>query len=127
MNPFVPPATGTNGIAAAVTANLFNFSGNFRNRLPSGTKRSRTEAWGSREEEDLHARFDLTCSYPPPPAIDLPAVRAIMVEAAKSSAETKTLLAGKNTSAPNKLLAGSVMALYGLVEALLEKALLPLA
>ena len=64
---------------------------------------------------------------PPPPAIDLPAVRAIMVEAAKSAAETKTLLAGKNTSAPNKLLAGSVMALYGLVEALLEKALLPLA
>ena len=50
-----------------------------------------------------------------------------MVEAAKSAAETKTLLAGKNTSAPNKLLAGSVMALYGLVEALLEKALLPLA
>ena len=132
MNPFVPPATGTNGIAAAVTANLFDFSGNFRNRLPSGTKRSRTEAWGSREEEDLHARFDLTRSYPPPgspppPAIDLPAVRAIMVEAAKSAAETKTLLAGKNTSAPNKLLAGSVMALYGLVEALLEKALLPLA
>ena len=63
----------------------------------------------------------------PPPAIDLPAVRAIMVEAAKSAAKTKTLLAGKNTSAPNKLLAGSVMALYGLVEALLEKALLPLA
>ena len=127
MNPFVPPATGTNGIAAAVTANLFDFLGNFRNHLPSGTKRSRTEAWGSREEEDLHARFDLTRSYPPlvvpPPAIDLPAVRAIMVEAAK----TKTLLAGKNTSAPNKLLAGSVMALYGLVEALLEKALLPLA
>ena len=67
MNPFVPSATGTNGIAAAVTTNLFDFSGNFRNRLPSGTKRSRTEAWGSREEEDLHARFDLTHSYPPPP------------------------------------------------------------
>ena len=65
MTPFVPPATGTGGITAAVTANLFDFSGNFRNRLPSGTKRSRTEAWGSREEEDMHARFDLTRSYPP--------------------------------------------------------------
>ena len=65
MNPFVPPAMGTNGIAAAVTASLFDFSGNFCNRLPSGTKRSRTEAWGSREEEDLHARFDLMHSYPP--------------------------------------------------------------
>ena len=65
MTPFVPPATGTGRITAAVTANLFNFSGNFRNRLPSGTKRSRTEAWGSREEEDMHARFDLTRSYPP--------------------------------------------------------------
>ena len=43
-----------------------------------------------------------------------------MVEVAKSAAETKALLTGKNTSAPKKLLAGSVMALYGLVEALLE-------
>ena len=50
-----------------------------------------------------------------------------MVEAAKSAPNTKTLLAGKNTSAPNKLLAGSIMALYSLVEALIEKALLPLA
>ena len=127
MSPFVPPATGTGGIAAAVTTNLFDFSGNFRNRLPSATKRQRPDNWGSREDEELHARFDLTRSFPPlghptPPKIDLPAVKALMVEAAKSA-----LLTGKNTSAPNKLLAGSVMALYGLVEALLEKALLPLA
>ena len=126
MSPFVPPATGTGGIAA-VTANLFDFSGQFRNQLPSGTKRHRLDNWGSREEEELHARFDLTHSFPPlvvppPPKIDLPAVKALMVEAAKSA-----LLTGKNTSAPNKLLAGSVMALYGLVEALLEKALLPFA
>ena len=133
MSPFIPSATGTGGIAAAVTANLFDFSGNFRNRLPSATKRQRPDNWGSREDEELHARFDLTRSFPPlvipppPPKIDLPAVRALMVEAAKSATETKALLTGKNTSAPNKLLAGSVMALYGLVEALLEKALLPLA
>ena len=50
-----------------------------------------------------------------------------MVEAAKSATETKALLADKKASAPNKLLAGSIMALYSLVEALLEKALLPLA
>ena len=62
----------------------------------------------------------------PPPKIDLPAIKSLMVEAAKSAAETKNLLAGKNTSAPNKLLAGSVMALYGVVEALLEQALFPL-
>ena len=132
MSPFVPPATGTGGIAAAVTTNLFDFSGNFRNRLPSATKRQRPDNWGSREDEELHARFDLTRSFPPlvippPPKIDLPAVRALMVEVAKSAAETKALLTGKNTSAPNKLLTGSVMALYGLVEALLEKALLPFA
>ena len=65
MSPFVPPATGTGGIAAAVTANLFDFSGHFRNRLPSGTKRQRPDNWGSREEEELHARFDLTRSFPP--------------------------------------------------------------
>ena len=50
-----------------------------------------------------------------------------MVEAAKSATETKALLADKKASAPNKLLAGSIMAIYSLVEALLEKALLPLA
>ena len=131
LSPFVPPVTGTGGLAASVTANLFDFSGQFRNRLDSGTKRRRPDNWGSREEEDLHARFDLTRSYPPlvvppPPKIDLPAIKSLMVEAAKSAAETKNLLAGKNTSAPNKLLAGSVMALYGVVEALLEQALFPL-
>ena len=131
LSPFVPPVTGTGGLAASVTANLFDFSGQFRNRLDSGTKRRRPDNWGSREEEDLHARFDLTRNFPPlvvppPPKIDLPAVKALMVEAAKSAAETKNLLAGKNTSAPNKLLAGSVMALYGVVEALLEQALFPL-
>ena len=66
-------------------------------------------------------------SLPPPPKIDLLAVKTLMVEAAKNAAKTKALLASKNTLATNKLLAGSVMALYGLVEALLEKALLPLA
>ena len=66
LSPFVPPVTGTGGLAASVTANLFDFSGQFRNRLDSGTKRRRPDNWGSREEEDLHARFDLTCSYPPP-------------------------------------------------------------
>ena len=74
MNPFIPPATGTGGIAAAVTANLFNFSGNFRNRLLSATKRQRPENWGSREGEELHARFDLTHNFPPlviPPPSDL--------------------------------------------------------
>ena len=111
MSPFIPSATGTGGIAAAVTANLFDFSGNFRNRLPSATKRQRPDNWGSPP-----------LGHPTPPKIDLPAVKALMVEAAKSA-----LLTGKNTSAPNKLLAGSVMALYGLVEALLEKALLPFA
>ena len=65
LSPFVPPVTGTGGLAASVTANLFDFSGQFRNRLPSGTKRLRPDNWGSREEEDLHARFDLTRSYPP--------------------------------------------------------------
>ena len=65
MSPFVPPATGTGGIAAAVTANLFDFSVQFRNRLPSGTKRHRLDNWGSREEEELHAKFDLTRSFPP--------------------------------------------------------------
>ena len=65
MSPFVPPATGTGGLAASVTTNLFDFSGQFRNRLPSGAKRSRSENWGNREEEDLHARFDLTHNFPP--------------------------------------------------------------
>ena len=80
----------------------------------------------------MQARFDLTRSYPPlvvppPPSVNLPAIKALMVEAAKSATETKALLADKKASAPNKLLAGSIMALYSLVEALLEKALLPLA
>ena len=132
MAPIIPPCTGTGGIASSLHANLCDYSGNFRGRLGSGTKRSRTEAWGRREDDDMQARFDLTRSYPPlvvppPPSVDVPAIKALMVEAAKSATVTKALLADKKASAPNKLLAGSIMALYSLVEALLEKALLPLA
>ena len=129
MAPFIPPCTGTSGVASSVTANLFDATGNFRPR--SRSKRSRTEAWGA-AGDSLEERFDLTRTYQPlvyprPPALDIDAIRACMIEAAKSATETKALLADKKGKAADKLLAGSLMAFWKLLETVVEKAIIPFA
>ena len=50
-----------------------------------------------------------------------------MVEAAKSATETKALLADKKGKAADKLLAGSLMAFWKLLETVVEKAIIPFA
>ena len=129
MAPFIPPCTGTSGVASSVTANLFDATGNFRPR--SRSKRSRTEAWGA-AGDSLEERFDLTRTYQPlvyprPPALDIDAIRACMIEAAKSATETKALLADKKGKAADKLLTGSLMAFWKLLETVVEKAIIPFA
>ena len=59
LGSFVPPVTGTNGRPGAVASNLYDVSGNFRDRTGS-FKRRRTG-----DERDLDDRFDITRNYPP--------------------------------------------------------------
>ena len=125
MAAFTPPVTGI-GNPSAVVANLFDTAGYFRPRTFSGSKRKRVE---NGEES---TPFDLTRDYPPltmpsPLVLDVTSVRALMVEAAGKVAETETLLADKGVSKGNRLLAGSTIALFKLLEAVVEKAIIPMA
>jgi hypothetical protein len=125
MSAFVPPVTGI-GHASAVAANLFDPSGVFRTRNHSIGKRRRVE---NGEEQ---SPFDLTRDYPPlsmpPPLIlDVSSVRALMVEAAAKVVETEGFMAEKGASKHDKSLAGSTIALFRLLEAVVEKAIIPMA
>ena len=79
MAPFIPPVTGTGGVASSVAANSFDNSGNFRDRSNSSLKRRRHDAWGS-EGDNQQASFDIIRDYPPlvyptAPKLDVTAIQ----------------------------------------------------
>ena len=126
MAAFTPPVTGV-GHPSAVVANMFDTAGVFRPRTFSGQKRRRME-----QSDPWSAPYDLTRDYPPltmppPLVLDVSSVRALLVEAASKAAETEALAAKKGASEPTKTLAGSAIALFKLIEAVVEKAIIPLA
>ncbi len=59
LSAFIPPVTGTKGRPGAVASNLFDTSGNFRERTAS-FKRRRIG-----DERDMDDAFDITRPYPP--------------------------------------------------------------
>ena len=125
MSAFIPPVTGVFGIASAVVANTYDSSGVFRTRSNSVKRRRR-------EDEDSQSAFDLTRDSPPltlpaPLTLDVSAIRALMVDAASKAAETETLMTEKGVNKSNKQLATSVIALFKLIEAVVEKAIIPMA
>jgi len=76
--------------------------------------------------------FNLTRSYPPPvlPAptkLDLDGVKGLMVEAAGKVKELGPILNDKRTTEQNKACVNTVIALYTLLEAVIEKAVVPIA
>jgi len=124
MSAFIPPVTGVYGVASSVVANSFDGSGFFRNRAGS-VKRKRGPDGGA------EAAFDLTRDFPPltyPPALelDVSAIRGLLVSAASKVNKISPLLEDGKASKVNKSLAGSTIALFKLVEALVEKAIIPL-
>ena len=125
MSAFIPPVTGVFGVASSVVANSFDGSGFFRNRTGSGVKRRRGPDGGA------EAAFDLTREFPPlsfPPAreLDVASIRGLMVAAASKVVEIGPLMEDGRVSDTNKCIAGSTIALFKLVEALVEKAIIPL-
>jgi hypothetical protein len=59
LRAFIPPVTGTKDRPGAVISNLFDSSGNFRERTAS-LKRRRIG-----DERDMDDAFDITRPYPP--------------------------------------------------------------
>ena len=122
---FIPPVTGVNNSLAPV-ANSFDATGNFRNRTVSLGKRRRGP-----EGEILDNAFDLSRDFPflRPPAplsIDICGVKSLLVESAKMEAELKKIVEKGEPGSEVVMIARSAMALYALVEGLIEKAVVPL-
>ena len=122
---FIPPVTGFNKSLAPV-ANLFDTSNNFRQRTISLGKRRRGP-----DGESLDNVFDLSREFPPlrtpaPLAIDTLGIKSLLVEAAKMETVVKTIIEKGDPNGESVGLAKSVVALYSLVEGLIEKAILPL-
>ena len=122
---FVPPVTGINKSFIPV-ANSFDSSGNFRLRSFSLAKRRRGP-----EGDALDNVFDLSREFPPirvpaPPAINIFSVKSLLVEAAKSEGNLKTIIEKGDPGSEVVTVARAVMTLYACVEGLIEKAIVPL-
>lgn len=126
--PFIPPVTGAGGGAGSVNANMYDQSRNFPNRPRafSNAKRPRSDLSGEQSP------FDLTRDYPPltnppPLALDIPAVRSLMVEASSKLADIKSIIEHPKASEMNKKMANFNLALFAVIESLVEKVIIPSA
>jgi len=122
---FIPPVTGVNGSLRPV-ANSYDASGNFRNRSAS-VKRRCVEQNGS----ELESVFDLSAPYPPlllpeTPRIDLAAVKDLLVAAADQGKKLEQIAKDDGVDGDTREVARSAVALYRLVEAIVEKAIVPM-
>jgi len=122
---FIPPVTGVNNSLKPV-ANTFDSSGTFRNRIGSVKRRRIT---GSNSE--IENVYDLSQPYPPlllpdAPRIDLAGVKNLLVAAAEETRKLETIIADNNVDPATRTVADSAMAVYKLVEAIVEKAVVPM-
>ena len=127
------PSTGVCGVTSAVMANMFDHTGYFRDfrGWSFSPKRRRTDGGGWEGPDERHLRYDLTKDSPPlsypPQVIDLPAVKALLVNAAKEAAELKRANGdGKLTQKQHsKVQSKSILTLFKLVETIVENAVIP--
>jgi hypothetical protein len=127
LGSFAPPVTGTNGRPGAIASNLYDVSGNFRDRTGSFKRRC------TGDERDLDDRFDITRNYPPPlshppkPNFDLDAIRALMVDASSKAEAIKARKDDPSIDSVTKDFAVFNLSLFTLLSAVVEKAVMPLA
>ena len=101
---------------------------------PSGNFRSRTSSYKRRRGEDgglLDNVFDLSREFPPlrnpaPLALDTSGIKSLLVLAAKTESDLKTIIKKSEPGSESVVIANAVMALYTLTESIIEKAILPL-
>jgi len=126
LSVFIPPVTGTKGRPGAVASNLFDSSGNFRERTAS-FKRRRIG-----DERDMDDAFDITRPYPPlvhppKPLFDVEAIQALMVDASSKAEFIKATSEDPNVDNTTKNFAIANLAFFALLTAVVEKAVIPLA
>ncbi len=126
LSAFIPPVTGTKGRPGAVASNLFDTSGNFRERTAS-FKRRRIG-----DERDMDDAFDITRLYPPlvhppKPLFDVEAIQALMVDASSKAEFIKATSEDPNVDNVTKNFAIANLTFFALLTAVVEKAVIPLA
>ena len=122
-----PPVTGVHGNNRPY-ANSFDRSGTFRDRVGSGTKRPRRDG----QNELLDAVFDLTRDFPaltPPdrPALDVAAIKTVLVEATTMVEGLRPILEREDASPDSKSIVRMLETLVALVGTVVEKGLEPLS
>ena len=122
---FIPPVTGVNRSFIPV-ANMFDATGNFRQRTISLGKRRRGP-----DGDDLDNVFDLSKEFPPlrtpaPLAVDVLGIKSLLVIAANTGSDLKKIIEKTEPGSEMALMARSVQTLYNCVEGLIEKAIVPL-
>jgi hypothetical protein len=124
--PFISPVTLGNS-STPVVANLFDSTGNFRQRNWSFKKRRFDGGESDREEiYDLN-RDSVTASAPPVPRLDIGKIRSLMVRANETASAIRSRLADGFGSAESRELADSSIALLELVTAVVEEGIIPLS
>ena len=128
LSAYIPPVTGVGGVLSAVVSNSFDHSGLFptRPRLNSAFKRRRDD------NDEFSSRFDLTRDFPPlihpeRQSLDIDAVNSLMVGAAELVPAIREKLDGVDVSEDTKMLAKFGLSMFSLLEAIVEKAVRPMA
>jgi hypothetical protein len=122
---FVPPVTGVGGCPSPV-ANTFDPSGNFADRSRAGSLSKK------RRYDEIDMVFDLSATYPPvsPPSklsLDLGEIKTLLVTATAAGEEVRPLLETAELDPKIKAFGSLGMALLGVVAAIVENGLMPLA
>jgi hypothetical protein len=125
--PFIPPVT-IGGKSSPVVANLFDGSGNFRQRQGS-VKRMRTEGGAGGSSDNYYdLSKDSSVAMPPPiPKLDVGRIRDLLVKANEMAGTIRAWLSGDGASEEVRELARFNMSLLDLVSAVVEEGILPLS
>ena len=117
----IPPVTFG---ASGPVANLFDKTGRFPRARTGSFKRPRTD-------DDPDNFFNLSLNYPqltlpPPPSIDLENVKSLLIDNSKMAMQIAAMAASNDCDPSVKVLADAWTVLFKLVEATLEKGVLPM-
>ena len=123
----IPPVTGVNGNFRPY-ANSFDQTRIFRDRTGSGAKRPRRDG----QNELLDAVYDLTRDFPavsPPdrPALDVAAIKTVLVEATTMVDGLRPILDREDASNDSKAIVRMLQTLVNLVGTVVEKGLEPVS
>jgi hypothetical protein len=123
----IPPVT-IRGKNALVVANMYDDSGNFRQRNGS-FKRPRWRG-GTRPARDGYfdlSRDAIAPSLPTAPKLDVGRIRGLLVRANESASAIRSRITAGSATEEVKELAGLSMSLLDLVSAVVEEGILPMA